>query len=78
MITEGQLSQKIYREYQKKLFASNAVDFDDIIKLTVKILNDFPETLEYYQNRYKYIMVDEYQDTNQAQFRLVSLFIFKA
>lgn len=64
---------KIYREYQKKLFASNAVDFDDIIKLTVKILNDFPETLEYYQNRYKYIMVDEYQDTNQAQFRLVSL-----
>lgn len=64
---------KIYREYQKKLFASNAVDFDDIISLTVKILTDFPETREYYQNRYKYIMVDEYQDTNQAQFRLVSL-----
>ncbi|MGN0613704.1 MAG: ATP-dependent helicase [Porcipelethomonas sp.] len=64
---------KIYNAYQKKLFASNAVDFDDIIKLTVKILTEFPETLEYYQNRYKYILVDEYQDTNQAQFRLVSL-----
>ncbi len=64
---------KIYSLYQRKLFASNAVDFDDIIKLTVKILSDFPETLDYYQNRYKYIMVDEYQDTNHAQFRLVSL-----
>ncbi|MGN1480798.1 ATP-dependent helicase [Porcipelethomonas sp.] len=64
---------KIYKEYQRRLIDSNAVDFDDIIKLTVKILTDFPETLEYYQNRYRYIMVDEYQDTNQAQFRLVSL-----
>ena len=64
---------KIYKLYQKKLISSNAVDFDDIIRLTVKILTDFPETLEYYRNRYKYIMVDEYQDTNKAQFRLVSL-----
>lgn len=64
---------KIYREYQKRLFASNAVDFDDIIVLTVKILAEYPDALEYYQNRYKYIMVDEYQDTNHAQFRLVSL-----
>ena len=64
---------KIYREYQKRLFASSAVDFDDIIRLTVKILTEFPDALEHYQNRYKYIMVDEYQDTNQAQFRLVSL-----
>lgn len=64
---------KVYKEYQKRLFASNAVDFDDIIKLTVKILEQFPDALEHYQNRYKYIMVDEYQDTNQAQFRLVSL-----
>ncbi len=64
---------KIYREYQKRLFASNAVDFDDIITLTVKMLEDFPDALEYYQNRYRYIMVDEYQDTNHAQFRLVSL-----
>ncbi|MCI7804687.1 MAG: UvrD-helicase domain-containing protein [Oscillospiraceae bacterium] len=64
---------KIYKEYQKRLFASNAVDFDDIIVLTVKILAEYPDALEYYQNRYKYIMVDEYQDTNHAQFRLVSL-----
>ncbi len=64
---------KVYKLYQKKLFASNAVDFDDIIMLTVKILSDFPETLDYYQNRYKYILVDEYQDTNPAQFKLVSL-----
>ncbi len=64
---------KVYKEYQKRLFNSNAVDFDDIIKLTVKILEDYPDALEYYQNRYRYIMVDEYQDTNYAQFRLVSL-----
>lgn len=64
---------KIYKLYQKKLFASNAVDFDDIIMLTVKILSDYPEALDYYQNRYKYILVDEYQDTNPAQFKLVSL-----
>ena len=63
----------IYKSYQKRLFESNAVDFDDIIRLTVKIFEKFPDALEYYQNRYKYIMVDEYQDTNQAQFRLVSM-----
>jgi len=67
------LVAKIYKLYQKKLFEANAVDFDDIIKLTVKILEEYPETLEYYQNKYRYIMVDEYQDTNKAQFRLVSL-----
>lgn len=64
---------KIYKEYQHRLFSSNAVDFDDIIKLTVKILTEYPDALEYYQKRYKYIMVDEYQDTNHAQFMLVSL-----
>ena len=67
------LIAKIYKMYQNKLKASNAVDFDDIIKLTVQILTEYPETLEYYHNRYKYILVDEYQDTNMAQFRLVSL-----
>lgn len=64
---------KVYKEYQKRLFNSNAVDFDDIIKLTVNILDKYPDALEYYQNRYRYIMVDEYQDTNHAQFRLISL-----
>ncbi len=64
---------KIYREYQKRLLAANALDFDDIIMLTVELFEDFPEILEHYQNRYRYIMVDEYQDTNYAQFKLVSL-----
>lgn len=64
---------KIYREYQLRLLAANALDFDDIIMLTVELFEDFPEILEHYQNKYKYIMVDEYQDTNHAQFKLVSL-----
>jgi len=52
---------------------SNALDFDDILLLTVKIFEEFPDALEKFRNRYKYIMVDEYQDTNQVQFRLVLL-----
>ena len=64
---------KIYREYQNRLKKSNAVDFDDIIRLTVQIFSEFPDALEKYRSKYKYILVDEYQDTNQAQFRLVSL-----
>ncbi|MGN0690479.1 MAG: ATP-dependent helicase [Oscillospiraceae bacterium] len=64
---------KIYALYQKKLFSSGALDFDDIIRLTVILFEKFPETLRHYRNLYKYIMVDEYQDTNHAQYRLVSL-----
>ncbi|MFA5658510.1 MAG: UvrD-helicase domain-containing protein [Oscillospiraceae bacterium] len=64
---------KIYRLYQTRLFKANAVDFDDIICLTVKLFDEFPDILEKYQNRYKYILVDEYQDTNQVQYRLVSM-----
>ncbi|MDO5559556.1 MAG: 3'-5' exonuclease [Oscillospiraceae bacterium] len=64
---------KIYREYQKRLLAANALDFDDIIMLTVELFEEEPEVLEHYQNLYRYIMVDEYQDTNYAQFKLVSL-----
>lgn len=64
---------KVYTEYQKRLKNSNALDFDDIIMLTVQLFIDFPDVLEYYQNRYRYILVDEYQDTNHAQFKLVSL-----
>jgi len=64
---------RIYRRYQERLRAANAVDFDDILSLTVELFEKFPEVLEKYQNRYKYIMVDEYQDTNHVQFRLVSL-----
>lgn len=64
---------RIYREYQQRLKAANALDFDDIICHTVRIFEDFPEILEHYRNLYKYIMVDEYQDTNTAQFKLVAL-----
>ena len=64
---------RVYAQYQKTLFSSGAVDFDDIITLTVRLLEQQPEVLEYYRNRYRYILVDEYQDTNYAQYRLVSL-----
>lgn len=64
---------RIYAHYCSRLKDSNALDFDDILLLTVKIFEEFPDALEKFRNRYKYIMVDEYQDTNQVQFRLVSL-----
>lgn len=60
-------------QYQKRLKSANAVDFDDIILLTVRLFQDFPDVLEHYQNLFKYVLVDEYQDTNQLQYRLVSL-----
>lgn len=64
---------KLYALYQERMRAANAVDFDDILVLTVELFEKFPEVLEKYRNRFKYIMVDEYQDTNHVQFRLVSL-----
>lgn len=63
----------IYKLYQKNLKLSNALDFDDIICLTVKLFMENPDVLNHYQNLYKYILVDEYQDTNHAQYKLVSL-----
>ena len=64
---------KLYARYQSRLKDANALDFDDILLLTVSIFEKYPEILDKYRNRYKYIMVDEYQDTNHVQFRLVSL-----
>lgn len=64
---------KLYKLYQMRLREANALDFDDIIRLTVELFEKEPDVLSHYQNLYKYIMVDEYQDTNQAQFKLVSL-----
>lgn len=64
---------KIYTLYQKRLRECNALDFDDIIVQTVRLLDRDEEVLSYYQNKFKYIMVDEYQDTNHAQYKLVSL-----
>ncbi|MCL1858811.1 MAG: UvrD-helicase domain-containing protein [Oscillospiraceae bacterium] len=65
--------KKIYEEYQKRLKLSNALDFDDIIALTVEILRTDFEAREYYNNKFRYILVDEYQDTNFAQYALIAL-----
>ena len=68
-----QLYGRAYREYQLALKKNNALDFDDLIVKTVELFRSHPEVLDYYQERFKYIMVDEYQDTNTAQFKFVSL-----
>lgn len=62
-----------YKEYQKELKKNNALDFDDLIVKTVELFRSCPDVLEYFQDRFQYIMVDEYQDTNTAQFKFVSL-----
>jgi len=74
---QSDYSQRIYAlaysEYQKRLKESNAFDFDDLIFKTIELFQTDPEVLRYYQNRFHYIMVDEYQDTNTAQFHLIKL-----
>ncbi len=67
----------VYELYQKRLKENNAIDFDDIINYTIKILMENPDILEYYANKFKYVLVDEYQDTNKAQFTLVTLLASK-
>ena len=64
---------EVYELYQRRLHASNAVDFDDLIMLTVEVLERFPEALTRWQKAFRYILVDEYQDTNHAQYRLLQL-----
>ncbi|HEY8344467.1 MAG TPA: DNA helicase PcrA [Bacillota bacterium] len=68
---------KIYPLYQKNLQKNSAVDFDDLIMYTVKLLAEFPEVLQEYQERFRYILIDEYQDTNHAQYNLVKLLAAK-
>lgn len=63
---------KVYWEYEKQMRANNALDFDDLLVKTVQLLQIQPDILEYYQERFRYIMVDEYQDTNTVQFKLIS------
>lgn len=63
----------VYKAYQERLISQNAMDFDDLIMKTVELFRDFPEVLSKYSNRFKYVMVDEYQDTNSAQFELIRL-----
>jgi DNA helicase-2/ATP-dependent DNA helicase PcrA len=69
----GRKMTDIYTLYQKKLKKNNALDFDDILFKAVELLANNPDILSYYQNKFKYIMIDEYQDTNYCQYRLVSL-----
>ena len=64
---------EVYDLYQRKLKKNNALDFDDIINHTIKIFQENPDVLEYYQNKFKYVLVDEYQDTNKAQDLLIML-----
>ncbi len=68
---------EVYAEYQRQLQGCNALDFDDLIFKTVELFQSCPEVLDYYQERFRFIMVDEYQDTNTAQFKLVSLLASK-
>lgn len=64
---------KVYREYERQLHANNALDFDDLLVKTVQLFQTQPDVLEGYQERFRYIMVDEYQDTNGVQFKLIQL-----
>jgi DNA helicase-2/ATP-dependent DNA helicase PcrA len=64
---------EIYKEYQKELKSANAMDFDDLLFNTVYVLENFPEVKEFYQNLWQYILVDEYQDTNTAQYRFLKI-----
>ncbi|HDP69646.1 MAG TPA: DNA helicase PcrA [Actinobacteria bacterium] len=64
---------EIYQLYQQRMTENNALDFDDLIMMTVNLLNLFPSVLGFYRNEFKYILVDEYQDTNHAQYKLVNL-----
>ena len=64
---------EVYRRYEEKLFKNNSVDFDDLLLLPIKLFKNHPEILERYQDYYKYILVDEYQDTNEAQYILTKM-----
>jgi len=68
---------EIYKSYQQRLKENNAIDFDDIINFTIDILLNNPDILEYYADKFKYVLVDEYQDTNKSQFTLVTLLASK-
>ena len=68
---------EVYERYQQRLFSSNAVDFDDMLMLTVQVLERFPEALERWQSTFRHVLVDEYQDTNHAQYRLLQLLAAK-
>ena len=67
------ITAQVYANYQRELRKNQTVDFDDLIMLTIRLFNEHPEVLAYYQQKFQYIHVDEYQDTNHAQYTLVNL-----
>jgi DNA helicase-2/ATP-dependent DNA helicase PcrA len=69
----GQMARNVYRDYQEALVKNNAVDFGDLIMLPVKLFRDYPEVLKKYQEQWQYLLVDEYQDTNRAQYEFTKL-----
>lgn len=73
----GKVNARVYHAYQERLRANNALDFDDLITLTVKLLEEHPDIQEKYQQRFQHIMVDEFQDVNYAQYRLVQILAAK-
>jgi DNA helicase-2/ATP-dependent DNA helicase PcrA len=68
-----QVVAEVYAEYQRRLRAAGALDFDDIIMETVRLFREHPEVLEHYQRRFRYVLIDEYQDTNRAQYHLINM-----
>ncbi|MDO8886751.1 DNA helicase PcrA [Candidatus Oleimmundimicrobium sp.] len=67
------IAAEVYQLYQERITKNNALDFDDLIMMTVDLLNLFPSILEFYRDEFRYILVDEYQDTNHAQYKLINL-----
>ena len=67
---EDDVIYKVYKKYEETLFKNNSVDFDDLLILPIKLFQNHKDVLEYYQEKYKYILIDEYQDTNEAQYQL--------
>ncbi|WP_449867045.1 DNA helicase PcrA, partial [Paenibacillus arenilitoris] len=64
---------QVYTKYQKRLYSNNSLDFDDLIMITIRLFKEMPEVLDFYQNKFRYIHVDEYQDTNRAQYMLTRM-----
>ena len=73
----SQMVATVYSGYQRQLSRNEALDFDDLIMKTIRLFERVPDALEYYQNKFQYIHVDEYQDTNKAQYTLVKLLASK-
>lgn len=74
---EDDIVYKVYKKYQDILFKNNSVDFDDLLILPIRLFKENPDVLDYYQEKYKYILVDEYQDTNEAQYQLIKMLASK-